>query len=234
MNWTQVVNMWIQDEIKKLYFVQDDLENLDLGINLIKKKTRKAYDNLFWTLLPHEAIWSLMQFNIQAFTDDFKNEIMRILSKTDWEYFYNEQYLVSILVEKILENKDNRAPLVLHKNSKKDIINRHHILPSSKGWTLSPKNLKSTEVNIHSLFHILFRNLAPREQIIFILFLNNNYLNPDFVNDCAKILKEDDITYYYLKWTFDINNIKYEQFKTQQWQLVDQNPKDSQQSKISA
>ena len=48
-------------------------------------------------------------------------------------------------------------------------LNRHHVLPSSKGGTNNPNNIAIVDIEKHREFHRLFANKTPEETIEYLV-----------------------------------------------------------------
>lgn len=54
---------------------------------------------------------------------------------------------------------------------------KHHIVPSSMGWSNSQNNLKQLKNRTHEKLHILFSNRTPKEQQGMMYAINNKALS---------------------------------------------------------
>jgi len=73
----------------------------------------------------------------------------------------------------------------------------HHILPKSKNWSDKEPNRILIDDWVHKCFHIIFANKTIKEQILFLLKLNNKVLIKEFKEKILDILESDDPRDYY-------------------------------------
>lgn len=98
---------------------------------------------------------------------------------------------------------NNEEKLKKNRNKKDEEINRHHILPKSRGGTNAEDNIKKLFTSYHDSLHRVFGNLTFQEQVNRIIELSKTAITEDVKRDLQKILMEDDIEYFYKKDVVD-------------------------------
>lgn len=76
------------------------------------------------------------------------------------------------------------------------IVNKHHKIPKSRGWSADKCNIKRREIVKHMKRHSVFSNKTPVEQIIEVLKTNEGVWNKKFIDEIKETLLENEGEYY--------------------------------------
>ena len=78
-------------------------------------------------------------------------------------------------------------------------MTKHHVIPKSKWGTNHWANLKTWKRKPHQAFHIIFENLAPHEQLKYILDLSVNVIKEEFREELLDIIDGYKLKDIYVK-----------------------------------
>ena len=81
-------------------------------------------------------------------------------------------------------------------------ITQHHLVPKSKNWTNNKVNLLPLRSDIHSAFHMIFKDDTPQEQIQTLLNINTTVLTEEVKSDIIHILDNKELDYWYKRKAF--------------------------------
>ena len=75
---------------------------------------------------------------------------------------------------------------------KKKYKSRHHIVPTSRSYNNSPRNIAIIDTQKHNDYHRLFYNMLPSEIIVYLVeyFWNNNW---EYVEDAFSKAQENEM-----------------------------------------
>ena len=66
----------------------------------------RAHHQLFWNELPHEQIWTIVDRTGKVFTDNFKSDILSVISDYDIQRIYSSKCgNIKKMVQFILDNE---------------------------------------------------------------------------------------------------------------------------------
>jgi hypothetical protein len=74
---------------------------------------------------------------------------------------------------------------------KRHTLTKHHLIPTSRGGTNHPDNIKRLRDHFHIAFHKVFDNATPDEQIKKILEINSTVIKKDVQKKILRILDDD-------------------------------------------
>ncbi len=89
-------------------------------------------------------------------------------------------------------------------------LTKHHIIPKSKWGTNHWDNLKTWKRKPHQAFHIIFENLAPHEQLKFILDLSINVMKEGFRQDILDVINWYKLKGIYIKECVNVRRMARE------------------------
>ena len=78
------------------------------------------------------------------------------------------------------------------------IVNRHHLVPKSKGWTSNESNVVKTDEKKHRIWHLWCGNDTPVEAICRVLLWNDKVWSENFKADLIAVL-DNYLNKYYEK-----------------------------------
>ena len=78
----------------------------------------------------------------------------------------------------------------------KEEFNRHHLIPSSKGWLSSTENIKKVNVKEHARWHNWCGNDTPVEALCRVLLRNDKIRSDNFKADLMAVLDNYINNYY--------------------------------------
>lgn len=70
--------------------------------------------------------------------------------------------------------------------------NKHHILPVSRFWATTPRNLETLKIPTHNAIHTLFDNRMIAEQLLRTIDYSEKAMKPEVVKRLKEVLTAMD------------------------------------------
>ncbi len=157
--------------------------------NRIWERTKSwlSFSQLFWTQSPHAMIERLARMNSRALQQKFNETIFRLLSWDPNAFYEERDFLEGHNISHLSDWDDGILLDRWEKHAKNP--NPHHIIPSSRWGSNSPRNLWQADRETHDNFHRIFQNLTPSEQILVVLHRFKMVFSNKFKDNIQNILK---------------------------------------------